>query len=221
MSGVELISTADGSHTLRSKQLGECYHSTNGALQESEHVFISSGFKAVEKDGINILEVGFGSGLNAMLTHIEAERRGKTVYYEAVERYPISVKDAGGLNYSQLLSVDNEKYFLPLHRAQWATSVKLSPFFTLRKEQVDLLSYTPGIASFDLIYFDAFAPDTQPELWSEAIFAKLYEHMAAGAMLLTYSAKGMVKQHLRSVGLKVERLPGAAGKRHMLRAVKI
>ncbi|MDR0955109.1 MAG: tRNA (5-methylaminomethyl-2-thiouridine)(34)-methyltransferase MnmD [Rikenellaceae bacterium] len=214
----EIVPTEDGSPTLRHPALGEMYHSLRGAVGESEHVFIRAGFDRIEKPHLRIFEMGFGTGLNALLTLRRAHEAGKTVEYLAVERYPVAPEVASALGYE---SPDNRFFdaFEAMHRAPWGEAVEVDPRFRLTK----VCGSLPEIefdAIFDVIYFDAFAPDTQPELWTEAIFRRLYEHTAPGGVLVTYSAKGTVKQALRSAGYRVERLPGALGKRHMIRAVK-
>ncbi|MDR0692248.1 MAG: tRNA (5-methylaminomethyl-2-thiouridine)(34)-methyltransferase MnmD [Prevotellaceae bacterium] len=213
----QFIITDDGSHTLFVPELNETYHSTRGAMQESLHVFLQAGFRCaisyLAKQPIRVLEVGFGTGLNALLTWQEAEYSGVSVYYEAVEKYPLDEKEAAALNYPE------QGKLVRLHGCQWETPIALSPCFTLCKRNVDLLEYVP-MGYFEVIYFDAFAPDVQPELWSKDVFHKLYEALNPGGILVTYSAKGMVKTVLRDIGFEVQRLAGAAGKRHMIRAVK-
>ncbi|MDR0659297.1 MAG: tRNA (5-methylaminomethyl-2-thiouridine)(34)-methyltransferase MnmD [Prevotellaceae bacterium] len=220
MSDMRIISTADGSHTLQSLTERECYHSINGALQESRHVFIDAGLrKVISQQPLNVLEVGFGTGLNALLTLLQAEKTCR-VFYEAVEKYPVAIDIIDQLNYCDVLEVDKEKYFKPLHFSGWSKNISITDTFVLKKCHTDLLHYTPSREDFNLVYFDAFSPDSQPELWSVEIFSTIYQHMKKGGVLVTYSSKGLVKQSLRSVGFTVERLAGAPGKRHMLRATK-
>lgn len=217
---MRIVCTADGSHTLESSIGGECYHSINGALQEAMHVFIDAGLKAVAVNPLNILEVGFGTGLNALLTLLKAEQMACSVYYEAIEKYPIGVDVAAKLNYCSLLNVDEEKYFKPLYASGWDRGVAISDSFVLKKCRADILSFIPSRADFHLVYFDAFSADSQPELWSVDVFAAIYRHLQKGGILVTYSSKGLVKRNLRSAGFTVKRLEGAKGKRHMLRATK-
>jgi tRNA U34 5-methylaminomethyl-2-thiouridine-forming methyltransferase MnmC len=213
----QFIVTDDGSHTLFVPALNETYHSTHGAVQESLHVFVQEGFGyAVSHNKqplLRVLEVGFGTGLNALLTWQEAEKEGIPVYYETIEKYPLTEEEAAALNYAA-----HDK-LMHLHRCAWGEPVALSPYFTLCKQKVDLSDYKP-LTHFEVIYFDAFAPAVQPELWSEAVFRMLYAALDKGGVLVTYSAKGVVKIALRAVGFDVCRLTGAAGKRHMVRAVK-
>ncbi|MDR2449361.1 MAG: tRNA (5-methylaminomethyl-2-thiouridine)(34)-methyltransferase MnmD [Prevotellaceae bacterium] len=213
----QFIITDDGSHTLFVPELNETYHSIRGAVQESLHVFLRAGFHYIVSCPITlplqILEVGFGTGLNALLTWQEAERLRFPVHYETVEKYPLSAEEAAALNYPE-----REKLAC-LHGGRWEVPEVLSPCFTLCKKHVDLLEYTPA-GHFDVIYFDAFAPDVQPELWDKNIFCKLYDALNSGGALVTYSAKGTVKRTLRETGFEVQRLAGAMGKRHMIRAIK-
>jgi tRNA U34 5-methylaminomethyl-2-thiouridine-forming methyltransferase MnmC len=212
----QFILTGDGSHTLFVPELNETYHSTRGAMQESLHVFLQAGFHYMlpsEMQPLRVLEVGFGTGLNALLTWLEAERLNFPVYYEAVEKYPLTGQETAALNYP------GQEKLACLHRCGWEAPVVLSSCFTLCKKHVDLLEYTPT-GHFEVIYFDAFAPAVQPELWHKAVFCKLYEALNPGGALVTYSAKGTVKEALREAGFEVQRLAGAMGKRHMVRAIK-
>lgn len=210
--------TLDGSPTLRHPLVGETYHSLRGALGESEHVFIGQGLlwkleQQDEKQKLRILEVGFGSGLNAWLSAREAAGRNIPIYYEAIEPYPVEESVIEALDYAA------DPLFLSLHRAGWEEPVRISDRFTLCKRVVELdrAALDPD---FDLIYFDAFAPEIQPELWTVEVFRQLYACLAPGGALVTYSSKGTVKQNLRAAGFDLRRLSGALGKRHMLRAVK-
>lgn len=213
----QFIITDDGSHTLFVPELNETYHSTRGAMQESLHVFLQAGFHYAMScsvtPSLRVLEVGFGTGLNALLTWMEAERLAFPVYYEAIEKYPLSEKETAALNYPE------QDKLMCLHGCGWEAPVLLSPCFTLCKRQVDLLEYVPE-GHFEVIYFDAFAPAVQPELWSRNMFRMLYETLTPCGVLVTYSAKGTVKETLRDAGFEVQRLVGAMGKRHMIRAVK-
>ena len=214
--------TADGSPTLRHPLLGDCYHSVRGALGEARHVFIGHGFRAAcekwREEGSSrplcIFEAGFGSGLNAWLTLVEAETSQCPVEYHAAELYPVAPEVAAALGYT------DDPRFMQLHAARWETHERISPLFMLKKQEkaLERMEFN-GI--FDLVYYDAFAPDTQPELWSAELFGRIGRTMRPGGLLVTYSAKGTVKQALRAAGFEVHRLPGALGKRHMLRAVRL
>lgn len=205
--------TADGSQTLRHPLLGETYHSVNGAAAESEHVFIRAGFGACSRPHVRILEAGFGSGLNALLTAQAAGRTGQTVEYTAVELYPVAPDTVARM------SLATDPLFLALHSAAWGETCRITDRFALRKVEGDLAD-TRFDTTFDVVYFDAFAPDSQPELWTPELFGRIFEAVEPGGILVTYSAKGDVKRALRQAGFEVSRLPGAPGKRHMLRAEK-
>lgn len=218
----EIFETQDGSHSIWSQQFGVSYHSKYGAIQESRHVFIEAGlyFKALQQRALAILELGFGSGLNALLTFQEAARHQWQVYYEAVEAYPIYLPQANQLNYPMLLDAALlQPIFNFLHASPWEKQQTLSPDFTFNKirkefQQIDYQN------QFDLIYYDAFAPSTQPELWEILVLQKLYEALRPNGILVTYCAKGSVKRNFKTVGFQVETLPGPPGKREMIRCVK-
>jgi len=210
--------TADGSHTLYVPEIDEHYHSVNGAVQESMHVFIEAGFLHLQKEKARIWEVGFGTGLNAFLTLLEAEKTGIDTAYFAIELHPLSAAFAETLNYGEGAGEEGKALFTALHTAAWGTPIALTRHFVLHKILGDATcTEPPGV--FDLIYFDAFAPDKQSEMWSQALFDTLYAHTAEGGILTTYCAKGVVRRRMQASGYCVERLPGPAGKREMLRAV--
>lgn len=207
------MTTADGSQTLRHPHTGETYHSVNGAVEESMHVFVGNGFETFEGGHARILEMGFGSGLNALLTLHAAGQTGRSVDYTAIELYPVPAEVAGAMAYA------SDPLFMQLHEAPWNELRQITPWFRLTKIHGDLAD-THFDTIFDLVYFDAFAPDSQPELWTEDIFRSIFAILAPGGALLTYSAKGEVKRALRAAGFEVRRLAGAPGKRHMVKAVK-
>ncbi len=211
--------TADGSNTLYVPEIDESYHSTNGAVQESLHIFINDGFHHCKKKTIKVLEIGFGTGLNAFLTLIEAEKENKSVIYTGLEFYPVETEEAVKLNYPELIEADKRAEFEALHRCEWNREVKINPDFTLIKQRVDFTK-TEFSEEYDVVYFDAFSPEKQPEMWSEKIFEKLYLCAGENAILTTYCAKGIVRRALQSAGFVVERLPGPIGKREILRARK-
>jgi tRNA U34 5-methylaminomethyl-2-thiouridine-forming methyltransferase MnmC len=221
----EIIITADGSHTLFVPSLDETYHSAHGAVQESRHVFIENGLKFLlprypAGRAMNILEVGFGTGLNAWLTYMDYEQQNITVRYDAIEPHPLVRELVAELNYIENGNAEHAAVFYYLHDSRWDEPVQVSEPFTLTKYCTTLqeIMFT---RSYDLVYFDAFGPGKQPELWTEAIFMKLFGAMNAGGVLVTYSSKGTVKQALRAAGFEVRRLKGPPGKRHMLRAMKV
>lgn len=211
--------TGDGSQTIYSEIFKETYHSVNGAITESMHVFINAGFHACAKNPLRIFEVGFGTGLNALLTVLEARKQRIHVEYHSIELFPIDQNLYQSLDYTSSLSI-NSDLFTSLHATPWDKQTEILPGFVLKKIQADLVTVQLE-DRFDVIYFDAFSPVTQSELWTEEIFGKLYKQMNDGGILTTYCAKGIVRRTLEKVGFKTERLPGPPGKREMLRAIKI
>lgn len=211
-----IILTSDGSHTLFNNELNEAYHSTNGAVQESMHVFIENGFRQCAKKQIDILEVGFGTGLNAFLTLIEATNHAIEIHYTTIELYPVAESLWSKLNFTEAYSKHQKEQFYHLHSCQWGLNKQITPHFSFRKIQADYTGFEPD-KKFDLIFFDAFSPEKQPELWTKERFSMLAAFCNTGAILTTYCSKGIVKQALREAGFTVERLRGAPGKRHMLR----
>jgi tRNA U34 5-methylaminomethyl-2-thiouridine-forming methyltransferase MnmC len=216
-----LKETMDGSHTIYQPELGEHYHSTKGALQESRHVFIENGYDFFDTDKeLNILEVGFGTGLNALLTLAENRQTSRKVFYTGIEKYPLTPETIQELNYANYIDGTSTDELFEMHNELWDDWMEFSGGFFLKKIKVDFLNYQPT-GLFDLIYFDAFAPDKQPELWSEEVFKQCYEILSEGGVLVTYSAKGLIKRRLGSIGFNVETLPGPPGKREMIRALKL
>ena len=211
-----LITTNDGSHSLRVDELNETYHSIHGALQEAQHVFLKEGFYKTEGE-VAILEIGFGTGLNAFITMLEAHKKGRKVNYTGIEKYPVLEEMIRALNYGELLN--EPEWFDELHVLNWEMPIPVSDYFTLTKLQKDIadIDFTQ---QFDIIYFDAFAPDKQPEMWSKTVFEKMYKALVPGGFLVTYCAKGQVKRDLKEVGFRVENVPGPPGKREMIRAEK-
>ncbi len=218
---IEIKKTKDGSHTLYVPELDEHYHSAFGALQESMHVFIDAGLIFFDqKKEINILEVGFGTGLNALLTAIES--RDQQIIYWGIEAFPLENEVIQKLNYPQLITKDGSNLiFDGIHRAEWGKEIKITEAFSLTKHHLKIQNAELPENHFHLVYFDAFAPDVQPELWTGEVFKKMYTTLKPGGILVTYSSKGLVKQNLRAVGFSVKRLPGPSGKKHMLRAEKV
>ncbi len=221
----EIIKTGDGSATIYLPDWNEHYHSKHGAVQEALHVFIKSGYHHyLTKQGlkeISILEIGFGTGLNALLTLVEAERSKVKVNYTGVEAYPVSAKEVSALEYAEVVLEEKApEVFKKLHHTEWEKRSEISAFFSLQKEK-KFFSEISEKEEFDLIYFDAFGPRVQPELWSEEVFQNMYSALKSKGVLVTYSAKGDVRRAMQSSGFFVERLEGPPGKREMLRATKI
>ena len=220
-----LFLTEDGSHSVYSDELGVSYHSKHGAIQETQHVFINAGLNFILQQSpteINILEIGFGTGLNAFMTFLESERQPilATINYFTIEAYPLSIEQVFELNYvEQLEAARYEDVFLKMHSSDWSETHPLSKRFNFRKllmnfEDIDFQNH------MDLVYFDAFAPDVQPQLWEEDLMAKIFNALRLQGALTTYCAKGVVKRTLKTVGFSIESLSGPPGKREMTRAIK-
>lgn len=218
---IEIILTRDGSQTLRNTELNETYHSIHGALQESLHVFIQQGLEHKLQQRLpelSMLEVGFGTGLNAWLTAQQIADRDVLVNYISLESFPLGHAIWSKLNYAS--DPRGLRLFEKVHSATWDEPVLVTPNFSLHKIKSTLQQAILASAKFDLIYFDAFAPEKQPEMWTLPSLEKVVEAMKPDAVLVTYCAKGQVKRDLRSLGLVVETLPGPPGKREMIRAIK-
>jgi tRNA U34 5-methylaminomethyl-2-thiouridine-forming methyltransferase MnmC len=229
----KIILTGDGSHSIRMPELGVAYHSVHGAIQESKHVFIEAGFKSActNQSVCSILEVGFGTGLNALLTYMEAEKTGTKIYYETLEPNPLNNDEAKSLNYChQLNRKDLQPLFEQMHFSDWEKAIPITPRFILAKRNSGLGTFNPlepsfaettehkPFTPFELIYYDAFAPAAQPELWTKEVFDKMFSLLAPGGVLVTYCSKGEVRRNMMAAGFKVEKLPGPLYKREMLRA---
>lgn len=216
----ELRLTEDGSHTLYLPELDEPYHSIHGAIQESRHVFLGHGLLTMDLSSLNILEIGFGTGLNALLTLEQAMEKKLTINYHAVEKYPLTPAEYSCLNFEKLAEAAPPGSLQRLHEADWDESVTIADGFTLRKEASDFRTMNL-LNHFDLVYFDAFSPQKQPHLWSEEIFRRISNKVNPGGVLVTYTCKGSVRRALISCGFEVEKVPGPPGKREMIRAVRI
>ncbi len=219
----KIINTSDGSQTVQIPELNVTYHSIHGAVQESMHVFIEAGlrFKLQEASlkTIFVFEMGFGTGLNALLTALEAQKVGTPVYYTAIELYPLTESEFSQLNYKNIGN-EADALFQKIHDCKWNEDVRISEYFTLKKVNTNLLNFSTG-QLYDLIYYDAFAPSAQPELWSQVVFEKLHAILTDNGVLVTYCAKGDVRRAMLSAGFTVKKMPGPPGKREMLRAIKL
>jgi len=215
-----VVKTKDGSNTMYWPVYSEHYHSIHGALTESEHVFIEAGFLELckEKKDISVFEMGYGTGLNAMLTFQVAQLRDIVVHYTAVEAFPLTDSEQAQLNLVKGLEIAQDDY-LAFHKAVWNKETTITPHFSLHKVH-DTLQAFSSTQCYDLIYYDAFAPSAQPELWTVSMFRKLFNMINKGGILTTYCAKGSVKRGFREAGFVVETLPGPPGKREMVRARK-
>jgi tRNA U34 5-methylaminomethyl-2-thiouridine-forming methyltransferase MnmC len=214
-----LIETSDGSHTLYVPELDEHYHSVHGAVQESRFIFIEQGFKTCNADPMAILEIGFGTGLNALLTAIICSPGSREVNYTSIEKYPLENKILSSLNHYEFAGENGRNIFNLIHSAPWNKNVRISDNFNLKKIESDFTVEKPA-GRYDLIYFDAFGPDKQPEMWTREIFSGIADVTNKNGVLVTYSAKGEVKRSLISCGFEVALIPGPPGKRQMIRAVK-
>lgn len=222
MSEDEIYITEDGSHSIHSGKFDVGYHSKHGAITETHHVFIDAAlrFKAVVQKDIRILEIGFGTGLNAFVTLLETIKRNLNIHYTAIEAYPISMEQVATLNYAAQLDPNYQASFLDMHQSVWNAPVQIHEQFILDKrlmkfEEIDFKN------QFDIIYFDAFAPNAQPELWTEDIMQCMYDSLKENGILTTYCAKGIVKRTMKKVGFVIEALPGPPHKREMTRALKV
>lgn len=220
----QLITTSDGSQTLYNAAINESYHSRFGAVQESKHVFINAGLQhCIEQNTnkINILEVGFGTGLNALLTLKFAVENNILVEYTAIEAFPLPAAIITQLQYPELTGITYKNYFLQMHQSQSGKMIQLHKNFSFYLFNQTLESCALQQNHYNLIYFDAFSPEVQPELWSAEMFEKMQHCLIKSGILVSYCCKGIVKNNLRAAGFKIKRLPGAPGKREMLRAEKI
>ena len=215
----QIVTTKDQSHTLYVPELNEHYHSTHGAVNESEHVFIKNGLLAIHVNPVHIFEVGFGTGLNAILTYKMALEKKLKVLYETIELNPLDPQLVGELNYNNFLDEAAQKIFTQLHELEWGKQHEIHPLFHFRKIHADI--FKAGLSSsYHMVYFDAFAPGKQPDIWCGKVFEKIYARMETNGVLVTYCAKGSVKRLLKSIGFEVEAVSGPPGKREMTRARK-
>mgnify|MGYP003971170127 FL=1 len=219
----EIIITNDGSSTIHIPEWNEQYHSKHGAIQESKHVFIEKGLYYYlhnnKTSALNILEIGFGTGLNAIITLFESNRLQQSIQYTGVEAYPVEMLEIKKLNYSVQLNCSKKDYH-SLHQSPWEEKYSCNDYFSIEKRK-QFFSEIEDKNRYHIIYFDAFGARVQPDLWTERIFIKMYNALVAGGVLVTYSAKGSVRRAMQSAGFLIERLPGPPGKREMLRATKI
>ncbi|MGJ8745268.1 tRNA (5-methylaminomethyl-2-thiouridine)(34)-methyltransferase MnmD [Polaribacter sp.] len=213
----EILITSDGSSTIHLPDWDEQYHSKNGSINETYHVFIESGLKQVAAENVSILEIGFGTGLNCFITYLEAK---KNIHYVGVEAYPVTAEEVEKMNFISILNQEKERdTFDKMHRVSWEEKHQISDTFSLTKRK-QFFEDIEDKDAFNLIYFDAFGARVQPQLWTVEIFQKMFNALKENGILVTYSAKGSVRRAMLEVGFTVERLPGPPGKREMLRATK-
>lgn len=216
----EIIKTLDGSTTIHLEEWNESYHSKHGAIQEAKHVFIKNGLSLFEDKPVTILEIGFGTGLNAFITFLESENKQQTIDYVGVEAYPVNAEEVLAMNYvAELEALEFDNIFEKMHKSEWNQKTELSEKFSLTKRK-QFFDEIDDFETFDLIYFDAFGYRVQPELWSTEIFRKMYNSLKPNGVLVTYAARGVVKRSMIEVGFTVEKLAGPPGKREMFRAFK-
>lgn len=214
-----MILTADGSNTIYNPSINDHYHSVNGAIQESVHIFIERGFSYSSCDNVKIFEVGFGTGLNAFLTVIESNKGNRSVSYTSIEKFPLGNDVTSELNYHTFFGETEKEIWEKIHNCSWNQQVQITDKFILHKIMSDFTEFKLN-DKYNLIYFDAFGPDKQPEMWSAECFGKIADATEKGGILVTYSAKGEVKRILKACGFEIELLAGPPGKRQMIRAVK-
>jgi tRNA U34 5-methylaminomethyl-2-thiouridine-forming methyltransferase MnmC len=218
---MQIINTSDGSHTLYIPEMDEQYHSLNGAITESKYVYIEKGFNFYPTKNLVVFEVGFGTGLNCLLTALQTEQEKRQTMYYSIEKYPLDKSVTNQLNYGRLISSEAQHYFEKIHNSEWNKIVEITKYFSIKKIKADLTDYVfDEQEKFNVIYFDAFGPDKQPEMWTPQIFNKISMATATDGVLVTYSAKGEVRRQIAASGFEMERLPGPPGKNQMLRGIK-
>ncbi len=211
--------TDDGSHTLYVASMDEHYHSHFGAITESAHIFINAGLASLDRCRVSILEIGFGTGLNALLTALYAGEHDTVISFTSIEKYPLDAALVSQLNYGRIAGGSAQELFEAIHAAPWGAMTKITESFSLNKILSDLTADAPH-GLFDLVYFDAFGPDKQPEMWTDEVIGTVAAVTSPGSVFVTYSAKGSLRRRLTALGFDVTLLPGPPGKRVMTRAVK-
>lgn len=216
----EILVTGDGSRTIHMPELNESYHSTHGALQEALHVFISNGLALLKEQEIKVFELGFGTGLNAILAYRFSEEKNVKIDYVGVEAFPVDLEMVTELEYTAFLKVEEREVFQRMHEAKWGEEVKLSDTFFFKKIQSKVEDLGTFSSDFDIVFFDAFGPRTQGELWKPDVLQKMGEYLKENGILTTYCAQGQFRRDLKSVGFNVTKVPGPPGKREMTVAFK-
>ena len=216
----EIIITSDGSTSIHLPEWEESYHSKHGAIQEAQHVFIKNGLSLCKGQSVSVLEIGFGTGLNAFITFLESQKNNQNINYVGVEGFPISPEEVLQMNYVDQLNANQfESEFKIMHTSDWEENVTISDTFRLTKRK-QLFNDINDKNQFDIIYFDAFGYRVQPELWSVEIFTRMFDALKEGGILVTYACRGPIKNAMKEAGFKIEKLAGPPGKREMLRGRK-
>ncbi|NDI98041.1 tRNA (5-methylaminomethyl-2-thiouridine)(34)-methyltransferase MnmD [Flavobacterium sp. LaA7.5] len=216
----QIITTSDGSVTIYLPEMKETYHSKFGAIQEAYYVFILNGLTLTQGQPVSILEIGFGTGLNAFITYLESKKSEQLIHYTAIEAFPVQEEEVVQLNYATQLGAETEQaIFEQMHSCNWEENILIDNKFTLykRKQHFETVD---DVNIYNLIYFDAFGYHAQPELWSADIFKKMFTALKTGGILVTYACRTVIKKAMQEAGFVTEKLPGPPGKREMLRAVK-
>lgn len=217
----EIVATNDGSTTIYIPDMDENYHSTHGAIQEALHVFIENGLKTINKKNISVFELGFGTGLNALLSLQFAKENSRNIFYHGIEAFPVEKQLIDSLNYVDLTGANFQSEFDTLHHSAWLKKNQISSNFEILKTQSKIEDFELGREKYDIIYFDAFGFRAQPEMWKMSILQKMYNLLNRGGVMVTYAARGQFKRDLKFLGFEVESLPGPPGKREMTRAIKV
>lgn len=217
----EVINTDDGSSSIYVREMDETYHSTHGAIQEARHVFLENGIHQIDASSIRLFELGFGTGLNALLTLDYANKMGIQIEYHAIEAFPIEPELVKQLNYVEMINPELKTNFEAMHLCEWNSDVQLSSNFKLQKIHSKIQNFPIENETYNVIYFDAFGPVAQAEMWTIEIVKKMYDALVDGGILVTYCAQGEFKRNLKRVGFGVETLPGPPGKREMTKGSKV
>ena len=219
----EIKVTGDGSKTLFIPEWNENYHSSHGAVQEAKHVFLKYGLgEKLNQEEVSIFEVGYATGLNAILTYEFAKDHSLKINYDSIEAYPVTIEEVEYLDYVSLFEcLELKEVYKKMHDDAWNESMLISNNFQLKKIHDKLERYQLQDNQYDIVFFDAFGPRVQEGMWSKSHFENLYNSMKSEGVFVTYCAKGQVKRDLKAVGFEVETLPGPPGKREMTRAIKL
>ncbi len=215
----EIILTEGGSNSIYLPEMDETYHSTHGSIQEAQYVFLKNGIHRVFSSELSVFEVGFGTGLNALISLIHSSEKQK-IHYHSIEAFPVEMELIEKINYCSILGEEYKNDFFKMHSVEWGSAHQISTAFSLLKIQEKIQGYSLNEKFYDIIFFDAFGPRAQSEMWTEEILAKMYKGLKKGGFLTTYCAQGQFKRNLKSVGFSVEAIPGPPGKREMTLAWK-